>query len=243
MFLLLPHDWDNGGGHKPLNSAAVIITAHVLWSPRQEIGKFGDSLLPNRLLRSPEQGANLWQSDQVNTSLRSANTEGGTVAAVRKTNNFLCLMTRPFIRTQKRPNLPQGVSSSVSNVDFFRLTLAAPAYSLCTAIHIEEKVGPLWNFNLGFDNTSNSQKVCSAANLHRGVECIHSLQVDPHFQIPRRFIQINRAWIRIITASSSSFQYRYWGNIPTYQFHYSILKKGIVTPILYSLLGTCIPHF
>ena len=23
MFLLLPHDWDNGGGHKPLNSAAA----------------------------------------------------------------------------------------------------------------------------------------------------------------------------------------------------------------------------
>ena len=22
MFLLLPHDWDNGGGHEPLNSAA-----------------------------------------------------------------------------------------------------------------------------------------------------------------------------------------------------------------------------
>ena len=51
---------------------------------------------------------------------------GWTVAAVRKTDNLLCPKTRPFIRTQKRPNLPQGVSSSVSNVDFFRLTLAAP---------------------------------------------------------------------------------------------------------------------
>ena len=64
---------------------------------------------------------------------------GWTVAAVRKTDNFLCLKTRPFIRTQKRPNLPQGVSASVSNVDFFRLTLAAPAYSMCTARNIERK--------------------------------------------------------------------------------------------------------
>ena len=43
---------------------------------------------------------------------------GGTVAAVQKTDNLLCPKTLPFIRTQKRPNLPQGVSSSVSNVDF-----------------------------------------------------------------------------------------------------------------------------
>ena len=51
---------------------------------------------------------------------------GRTVAAVQKTDNLLCPKTRPFIRTQKRPSLPQGVNSSVSNVDFFRLTLAAP---------------------------------------------------------------------------------------------------------------------
>ena len=82
---------------------------------------------------------------------------------------------RPFIRTQKRPNLPQGVSSSVSNVDFFRLTLAAPAYSVCTAIHIERKSRAFMKYNPGFDSTGNPQKVCGAANLLRNLESIHSL--------------------------------------------------------------------
>ena len=118
---------------------------------------------------------------------------GWTVAAVRKTNIFLCLMTRPFIRTQKRPSLPQGVNSSVSNVDFFRLTLAAPAYSMCTAIHIERKSRAFLICNLVFGKSGNRLIVCSAANLLRNLESIHSLQVDPHYQIPRRFIQINRA--------------------------------------------------
>ena len=112
---------------------------------------------------------------------------GWTVAAVRKTNNFLCPKTRPIIRTQKRPNLPQGVSSSVSNVDFFRLTLAAPAYSLCTAIHSERKSRAFLICNLVFGNFGNPQIVCGAANLQRGVECIHNLQNAVHHQIPRRF--------------------------------------------------------
>ena len=34
---------------------------------------------------------------------------------------------------------PNGQKASVSNVDFFRLTLAAPAYLMGTAIHIERK--------------------------------------------------------------------------------------------------------
>ena len=45
-------------------------------------------------------------------------------------------------------------------------------------------------FNLRFDNTSNSQKVCSAANLLRNLESIHSLQVALYYQIPRLFIQV-----------------------------------------------------
>ena len=112
---------------------------------------------------------------------------GWTVAAVRKTDNFLCPKTRPFIRTQKRPNLPQGVSSSVSNVDFSRLTLAAPAYSLCTAIHSEGKSRAFLICNLVFGKSGSPQIVCCAANLHRSVECIHNLQNAVHYQIPRRF--------------------------------------------------------
>ena len=118
---------------------------------------------------------------------------GWTVAAVRKTNNFLCPKTRPFIRTQKRPNLPQGVSSSVSNVDFFRLTLAAPAYSMCTAIHSERKSRAFLICNLVFGNFGNRLIVCGAANLLRGVESIHNLQYAVHYQIPRRFSLIKRA--------------------------------------------------
>ena len=118
---------------------------------------------------------------------------GGTVAAVRKTNNFLCPKTRPCIRTQKRPNLPQGVSSSVSNVDFFRLTLAAPAYSPCTAIHNERKSRAFHICNLVFGKSGKAQIVCGAANLQRGVECIHNLQNAVHYQIPRWFSFIKRA--------------------------------------------------
>ena len=112
---------------------------------------------------------------------------GWTVAAVRKTNNLRCLKTQPFIRTQKRPNLPQGVTSSVSNVDFFRLTLAAPAYSMCTAIRIERKSQAFMILFLVFGKSGNRLIVCGAANLHRGVESIHSLQVALYYQISRWF--------------------------------------------------------
>ena len=112
---------------------------------------------------------------------------GWTVAAIRKTDNLLCLKTRPFIRTQKRPNLPQGVSSSVSNVDFFRLPLAAPAHSTSTAIRIERKSRAFLIYNLVFGKSDNPQIVCGAANLQRGVESIHNLQNTVHYQIPRRF--------------------------------------------------------
>ena len=117
------------------------------------------------------------------------------------------MYARPFVRTQKRPHFAlTGKMQASLTFDFFRLTLAAPAYSMCTAIHIERKSQAFMKYNLGFDNAGNPQNVCGAANLQRSVESIHSLQVDPHYQIPRRFIQINRAWIRIITASSSSFR-------------------------------------
>ena len=118
---------------------------------------------------------------------------GWTVAAVRKTDNFLCPRTRPIIRTQKRPNLPQGVSSSVSNVDFFRLTLAAPAYSMGTAKNIERKSRAFLICNLVFGNFGNPQIVCGAADLQRGVECIHNLKNAVRYQMLRRFFLIKRA--------------------------------------------------
>ena len=42
-------------------------------------------------------------------------------------------------------------------------------------------------FNLRFDNIDNMQKVCSAANLLRNLESIHSLQVALYYQISRWF--------------------------------------------------------
>ena len=173
----------DGGGHKPLNSAAAKYAARVLWTPRREIEDDEDSLLPNRLLRSPEQGANLWQSDQVATSLRSANTEGGLLLQSERPIFFW-----PSIRTQKRLQfaLTDKLQASLT-LDFFRLTLAAPAYSMGTAIHIERKSYVFIKYNLGFDSTGNPQKVCGAANLQRGVESIHNLQNTVHYQIPRRF--------------------------------------------------------
>ena len=117
---------------------------------------------------------------------------GRTVAAVQKTDNLLCPKTRPFIRTQKRLNLPQGVSSSVSNVDFFRLTLAAPAYSMGTAIHIERKSRAFMILFLVFGKSGNRLIVCGAANLLRNLESIHSLQIALYYQNPRWFMQIKK---------------------------------------------------
>ena len=47
-------------------------------------------------------------------------------------------------------------------------------------------------FNLRFDNIDNMQKVCSAANLLRNIESIHSLQVARCYQNPRWFMQIKK---------------------------------------------------
>ena len=119
---------------------------------------------------------------------------GWTVAAVRKTNNFLCLMTRPFIRTQKRPYFaPRGKMQASLTFNFFRLTLAAPAYSMGTAKNIERKSRAFLICNLVFGKSGSPQIVCGAANLLRGVEIIHNLQYAVHYQIPRRFSLIKRA--------------------------------------------------
>ena len=57
-FLLLPHDWDNGGGHKPLNSAADELRAcPVIPSARDR--EVRGLLAAEPALRSPEQGADL----------------------------------------------------------------------------------------------------------------------------------------------------------------------------------------
>ena len=86
-----------------------------------------------------------------------------------------------------------GQKASVSNVDFFRLTLAAPAYSMSTAIHSERKSRAFMILFLVFGKSGNRLIVCGAANLQRGVECIHNLQNAVHYQIPRRFSLIKRA--------------------------------------------------
>ena len=47
-------------------------------------------------------------------------------------------------------------------------------------------------YNLRFDKPGNQQKVCSAANLLRNLESIHSLQIALYYQIPRQFIQVKK---------------------------------------------------
>ena len=177
---------DDCGGHKPLNSAADELRVCPL------IPSARDREVRGLLAAEPAFAfagtRNRFVTDKPGGYEPPFCQYGGwTVAAVQKTDNLLCPKTRPFIRTQKRPSFPQGVNSSVSNVDFFRLTLAAPAYSLCTAIHIERKSRAFLICNLVFGNFGSPQIVCGAANLHRGVECIHNLQNAVHYQIPRRF--------------------------------------------------------
>ena len=95
---------------------------------------------------------------------------------------------RPFIRTQKRPLFAlTGKKQAFLMLTFFRLTLAAPAYSLCTAIHSERKSQAFQICNLVFGKSGNPRIVCGAANLQRGVECIHNLQNAVYYQISRRF--------------------------------------------------------
>ena len=102
--------------------------------------------------------------------------------------------------------------------------------SLCTAIHRERKSRAFLICNLVFGNFSNRLIVCGAANLQSGVESSHNLQNAVHHQIPRRFSLIKRAWIRIITASSSSFKYWQQKCISAYRFHYSFFRKGYSHP-------------
>ena len=76
IFLLLPHDWDNGGGHKPLNSAADELRAcPVIPSARDREVRgllaaepaFAFAGTRNRFVADKPDG----------TNLRPANTEGG----------------------------------------------------------------------------------------------------------------------------------------------------------------------
>ena len=98
------------------------------------------------------------------------------------------MYARPFVRTQKRLHFaPRGKMQASLTFDFFRLTLAAPAYSMCTAIHSERKSRAFLICNLVFGKSGSPQIVCGAANLQRGVECIHNLQNAVHHQIQRRF--------------------------------------------------------
>ena len=82
---------------------------------------------------------------------------GWTVAAVRKTDNLLCVCTHDLALERKN------------------------------AIRIERKSQAFLICNLVFGNFGNPRIVCGAANLQGGVECIHNLQNAVHHQIPRRF--------------------------------------------------------
>ena len=92
-FLLLPHDWDNGGGHKPLNSAADELRAcPVIPSAR-------DREVRGLLAAEPAFAFAGTRSQSV--TVRSGGYEplsyqygGWTVAAVRKTKNLLCSNTQ-----------------------------------------------------------------------------------------------------------------------------------------------------
>ena len=143
--------------------------------------------------------------------------EGGTVAAVRKTNNFLCPKTRPFIRTQKRPHFALTGKMQA----FLMLTFSDWRWlrqpTQCVQQYTSKKSRAFLICNLVFGKSDSPQIVCGAANLHRSVECIHNLQNTVHHQIPRQFSLTKRAWIRIVTASSSSFIYRQQGKILAYR--------------------------
>ena len=127
------------------------------------------------------------------TNLRPANTEGGLLLQSERQTTFCVQRHDHSLERKHARTYPKGVNSSVSNVDFFRLTLAAPAYSLRTAIHSERKSRVFLICSLVFGKSSSPQIVCGAANLQSGVECIHNLQNAVHYQIPRRFSLIKRA--------------------------------------------------
>ena len=77
---------------------------------------------------------------------------GWTVAAVRKTNNFLCLMTRPFIRTQKRPHFaPRGKTQAFLMLTFSELVFTN-VFGEHLKIHTVYKNFKMVVKELGFDN-------------------------------------------------------------------------------------------
>ena len=179
-------------------------------------------------LRSPEQGADLWQSDQVNTNLRSANTEGGLLLqSDRPISYCACVHARPFIRTQKRPDFAlTGKTQAflmLTFSDWHRLRQPARWVQQYTS---KEKVGPLWYCFLYLVNPAIRglcavQRICKEAHNASTVCRLHCITKSQDGFL------IKRTWIRITTAYSSSFQYRHWGNIPTYRFHYSIFQKRV----------------
>ena len=134
----------DGGGHKPLNSAATkCYTCPVIPSARnREV--WG--------LLAAEPAFAFAGTRNRSVTVRSGGYEppfcqygGGTVAAVRKTNNFLCLMTRPFIRTQKRPHFALTGKMQA----FLMLTFSDWRWlrqpTRCVQQYItKEKVGPFW---------------------------------------------------------------------------------------------------
>lgn len=137
---MLPHDWDNGGGHKPLNSAA----AKVLRVSCDPLGK-GSGNEGTPCCRT---GFCVSRNKEpiCDSQIRWIQT---SVLPIRRVDCCCSpedrklavrVNARPFVRTQKRPNSPsKGLVQASLTFDFFRLTLAAPAYPMHTAIHIERK--------------------------------------------------------------------------------------------------------
>ena len=120
---------------------------------------------------------------------------GWTVAAVRKTNNFLCLMTRPFIRTQKRPYCaPRGKTQAFLMLTFSDWRWLRQPIRCVQQHTTKEKSRVFMKYNLRFNNAGNPQKVCSAANLQ---ETKKQPQSTSYAALPNRktIFLIRRAWI------------------------------------------------
>ena len=84
---------------------------------------------------------------------------------------------------------------------------------------------------LVFGKSGNPQIVCSAANLQRDVECIHSLQVALNYQKPRWFMQTkslnphNNCVFKLIQILAAS---KIISLLTGFIINFS--EKGIVTP-------------
>ena len=75
-------------------------------------------------MRSPEQGADLRQSDQVDTSLRSANTEGGLLLQSDRTISYCaCVHARPFFKESLIISSAVAVGSFVPTLRFETLEI------------------------------------------------------------------------------------------------------------------------